>query len=455
MRKLRPLKIAPYKRLRMTWSAGFLNSIFSSDTYIFLPTQIYMIFSFLHLDNEMELNRYFELIKQYKDSGRFVLSHPEIPLDTRHFLAEQIEAGHKGYKKHPEMAASGCVFTLKALEQSTSQKVAQLKSTLLWNWLGLDHTTVKVADLTGGLGAETIAYAQMGAQVDYVDTSQKLCEIMRYNAGKLHMASQIHIHHSSAETFLQNADQDYDLMVVDPDRRASGERSLHTDTYSPDVYSLERQILSLARYMVVKHNPMTDITYIKRRFNGLVRIGCLSVSNDVKEVMSVHTSPSVEQFDVLSKQPTFAIAMDATGSWLFFESNQNKPVEGEQTSHAETYVYEPDKSLVKSGLTDEYFYSKGMKKIKGSAYFTSHIKDVKLMGRGTQVLYQGPFNKKMLRSQLAQLHHPKVSVGSSLFFLKNPAIEKELNLVPGDDYRLLCWGKKPFTPSYIIGVPID
>jgi 16S rRNA G966 N2-methylase RsmD len=441
----------------MTWLTGFSNSFFSSYTYIFLPTQIYMIFSFLHLDDEMEFNRYVELIKNYKDSGQFVLSHPEIPLHTRHFLAEQIEAWSKGYKKHPDMVASGCVFTLKALEQSTSQKLARLKSTLLWNELGLHHTTVqtvKVVDLTGGLGAETIAYAQMGAQVDYVDTSQKLCEMMHYNARKLHIASQIHIHHCSAEAFLQNADHDYDLMLVDPDRRASGVRSLHTDTFSPDVYSLERQILSLARYMVVKHSPMTDITFIKKRFNSLVHIGCLSVSNDVKEVMSVHASPINKSFDVMSKPSTFAIAMDASGSYFFYESNQQEQVEGEQVSQAETYIYEPDKSLVKSGLSDGYFYGKGMKKIKGSAYFTSHVKEETLMGRGLQVLYQAPFNKKTIKSQLAQLHHPKISVGSSLFILKNPTIEKELNLVPGSDFRLLCWGKKPFTPFYIIGVPI-
>ena len=86
---------------------------------------------------------------------------------------EQIKLKKKAWRKLPIWCTSGCLFEQRALEQSTSERVAI--------WKASHFKTKKVLSLTGGLGVDDWAFSRQDCDVTSVDTNEALNQLVRHN----------------------------------------------------------------------------------------------------------------------------------------------------------------------------------------------------------------------------------------------------------------------------------
>lgn len=217
---------------------------------------------------------------RHADVGELLLKRPGNKNWDWIWIGQQIEGFQKAEKKLPFLAGQeGIIFPRRlSLEQCSSEKTANFKAKLTG--------AGKILDLSGGFGVDTIAFAQKGAKVDYVEQDAGLCEIMEQNAGVLGLRHLINIHKGDAESFIRSNGQSYDLVYIDPDRRSeSGQKVFRFEDCSPDIIDLKAGILRFSDRILIKAAPMLDIRQGLRELGAVSDVWILSTSRECKELL--------------------------------------------------------------------------------------------------------------------------------------------------------------------------
>lgn len=359
------------------------------------------------------------------NASEFVLRNSSIPLMERTWLAQQITYRAKARKKHPSFFRFGSFYLEKAIEQSTSEVVANEKVNLI-----MFQDSLNVCDLTGGMGAETIAFAGKGAKVDYVEPDIYLFQLSNYNFSRFPFAKQICLFQTDAVRFLANNKQYYDLALLDPDRRAEGKRDFTLEKSSPNPLLLESEILKTTKTLWIKHSPMIDIEYLLGKFDYLKTLFIISHKNEVKEVSTLHSTSTV------SFKPIECICIDSVGNSrkIGFDIGERDHLANVQKAHrVKKYFFEPDKAIIKSGCSNAYAISQGLESLSANMpYYTSECFPNDFAGRVFEVVDSFLFNEKSLRSYLKQHKIRKASIGARGFVIKANEIEKKFRLLPDD-----------------------
>ena len=131
-----------------------------------------------------------------------------------------------------------------------------------------------IADLTGGLGVDSWAFAKAGFKVLYNDMRPELVEAARFNFKELGLKD---VQFSNAEVKAGEIDRildgfKADVFFMDPARRdSSGGKVFRIADCSPDVTALLQELFSHARYVLIKLSPMLDIAQGARELGRQVR----------------------------------------------------------------------------------------------------------------------------------------------------------------------------------------
>ena len=208
------------------------------------------------------------------------------------FLSQLHAITGKIAKKLPHHAMAGCLCDARALEQSTSESVAQ--------WKAQTFPAQRLLSLTGGLGVDDWAWAISGASVLSLDPNADLNDWVRYNASKL--GFQVDRRTQTAENYLLDLAKNhpkitevgsglYDLVYVDPDRRPRGQRTaMDVSEYLPNVFALVNAYPGLAKSWLVKVSPMVDPTWLQRQFDCRADIYAVGLNGETKELLA-HVHP--------------------------------------------------------------------------------------------------------------------------------------------------------------------
>lgn len=363
----------------------------------------------------------------------FVFRHKNMPVEVRSFLAAQIKLRKKAEKKHPNFFKSCCFYLEQALEQSTAYWVARHKAALFQQ-----NSTLLVCDLTGGMGAESVAFADNGNQVVYIEPHKELFDISNYNFERLGLSAQIELMNTNAEDFLLQNVSAFDLTLLDPDRRAQGIRDFTLENSSPNPLLLEEEILKKSRKLLVKHSPLIDIQYLREQFNFLQTVFVFSFRNEVKEVTTLHTRGDVNDTKVV------CICIDSKGvkSVVAFNENADKHIT-HVNSGCKEYFFEPDKAIIKSGYASLYASRLGLELISpGIPYFTSENVPHNFIGRIFEVKEVVKYNNQSIKEILNKYKIVKASIGARGFSLKADEIEKKFQLKPDDTHHLFFYINK-------------
>lgn len=388
-----------------------------------------------------EFDRYIDIISSCNsDANKFVLQNSDIPVQERAWLAMQIKCRKKAEKKHPDFYEKGCFYTEKAIEQSTSFYVAKEKVKLIK--LSKNGT---VCDLTGGLGAETIAFAAAGMKVHYIEPDKALFQISSYNFSKFVCSGNIVLHNTNAEQFLVQNQQHFDLVMLDPDRRVGGTRNFTLENSSPNPILLENQILNISTLLWVKHSPLIDIDYLKKTFKSLQTVFVISLRNEVKEVSSLHSQVQHTTTSII------CLCIDSKGDAIKIEFEENdRLAQSILVPECDSFFFEPDKAIIKSGCADAYANKKQLKSVsKAIPYYTASTIPAEFAGRVFKLRGQYFYSEKSLKTFLKTNAITKASVGARGFPIKANEIESKFRLKPDDTTHLFFYLDKDGLRKFI------
>ncbi|NNE28416.1 MAG: hypothetical protein HKN16_02190, partial [Saprospiraceae bacterium] len=279
-------------------------------------------------------------------------------------ILQQITGLQIGKKKFPSLLAYPQYKfpPRKSLEQASSEFLAKFKSDLVEG--------TSFADLTGGMGIDTIFMSKNFSKGFYVEKDESLARLAAWNFQQLGI-DKIEIGNLSAEKFLKGHDGTFDWVYLDPSRRTDQGRVIAMEQYSPNIIEIWDLIQSRSKKCMVKFSPMQDLHEIRDKLSGLESILILCQGNEVKEVVGIFGAEELEK-------PTLEI-------WDIRETEQKKiwtsQTFGRKVSASNgsplQYLYEPHAGVLKASCQDEVAKAFGLEKLHPQSNFFTSIELLK------------------------------------------------------------------------------
>lgn len=278
--------------------------------------------------------------------------YPELSDTDFRFMLQQVDGRQRTARKLPTFATLDDWWYPARLscEQCSSETTARYKAAIVAPHPAL-HThspqEIHTADLTGGYGVDSYFMAQTFGQVDYVERNAELCRIAEHNFS-LH-ASNIHIHNTTAETYLQDMPP-VDILCLDPARRdKNGSKVFRLEDCEPDVELLLPTLRTKAKVLLFKLSPMLDITAALRALPDMAwDTHIVAVDNEVKEVLLV-SAETVQSRLIAIDLPSHWQAGDLHNALTVSRQDEQQAV-ATMAQGIGKYIYEPNAAILKAGL---------------------------------------------------------------------------------------------------------
>lgn len=328
----------------------------------------------------------------------------------------------KGRNKLPFLTSNYCWLPAKSYEQASSELTAYYKS-LLFNG-------DSVLDLSGGLGVDDIAFSKVFSTVFSLDSDEELNEIVKHNFKKIGI-NNIERLTVFAEDYLANITSKFDLVYIDADRRpvANSKKFLLSDC-TPNIIELLPQLKLITNQLLIKLSPMVDLNYCKTEIENIKEIHVVALKNEVKEVLllinfSKNNSTIIKAVNIINEQN---IQEFSELNSFFIETNE---------SNENTHFYEPNASIIKANLSNNYAQSLGLKMIAlNSNFFVGHELIENFFGRSFKIVESFPFSKSTLKSYLKKKGIVKANINKRNFPINEAEIAKQFDLKTGGDEYL-------------------
>ena len=359
-----------------------------------------------------------QFIRENLNADVPTLALKKAPVGTDVSLAlRQIDARQLLQKKVPQWADNeDLLFPAHlSIEQCSSEASAKYKAALLEGQ--------SFADLTGGLGVDTYYISQHFQQSDYVERQPELCELAKHNFSVLN--ADIKVWNETAEDYLRHCEPK-DCIFLDPARRDEhGHKTVSIADCTPDVGTLQDNLLQKAKRVMVKLSPMLDISKALEMLHHVKEVHVVAVANECKELDFImeRDYQGVVQFscvNLLTDQPEVRFTLEEERNCICSIADG-----------ISKYLYEPNPALMKAGcfklLTEHYAVSKLH---KNSNLYTSEQLITDFPGRVFEVESWAHYNKKLKQTLLSDVD--KASIAVRNFPLSVAELRKALKIGDGD-----------------------
>ena len=367
---------------------------------------------------------------------------PEVDMP---FALDQIRGRQMACAKLPRWAAiEGIVYPPHiSMEQCSSEFTAQYKAELAARLLGSDTTSsikqeeVSFIDLTGGFGVDfSYIAARLDCKAMYVEQQAHLCEVAKENFKRLGL-KRVMVENGNGIEVLRhigkgqpsNGKHPLRLIFIDPARRDdAGNKVISLKDCTPDVTLLVDEMLAKADYTIVKLSPMLDWHRAVSELKGVREVHVVSTGNECKELLLVlseqNTSDTLKLYCVNDGQVS-----------VFEDKNYDLSIATHSLMTDETmqtYLYEPNASLMKAGCFGAISEQYGVKMLaQNSHLFISNQAIGNFPGRTFRVVAISTFNKKELKHHLQGI--TKANIATRNFPLSVAELRKRLKLKDGGD----------------------
>jgi len=275
-------------------------------------------------------------------------------------------------------------------EQCSSAETARYKASVAIK--AMEGHAPAIADLTGGLGVDSWAFAQVAKEVLYNEMQPELAAAAEHNFRELGVNN---IRVQNRELKAGNLAEMLggfrpDLIYLDPARRAAdGHKVFRLEDCRPDVLSLLPELLETSARILLKLSPMADI--------GLVckQLGC------VKEVHVVAAEKECKELLLLLER-----GYAGPASLTLYESGAIMPADGDVPAVYATevmpghWLFEPGKALLKAGaftLPCRY----GLQKLSPHTHLyvaPEPVESIRPFGKWFRIRESAPFDKRSFRT---------------------------------------------------------
>lgn len=390
------------------------------------------------------------------DTASLLLSRQKYPHIDMPLAVSTIECRRKLRTKVPEWyAVPSLIFPLRlSSEQCSSTLTAEYKASVAARLIAEKHSGKgRIADLTGGLGVDSWAFSSVASEVLYNEMQKPLAEAAEWNFNELCIRN---IDISSKRIApIEEADgresfgvrdilRDFrpDLIFMDPARRSSaGQKVFLLEDCSPDVISLQNELLETCPLLMLKLSPMADISMLCRMLSHVREIHVVASERECKELLVVMDRDFAGESSIIAVE----IGKKAGRfSFLPSEETDSEPFTLSELPEEGDILFEPGKALSKAGAFNLFSSRSGLPSLAPSTHLylsKSPLRtDYSLMGNEFIIKELCPLNKRTLKE--IGLRYPKADVTA-----------RNIHLTSDDLRRRL--GIKSSGPFHIFGVRIS
>ena len=337
---------------------------------------------------------------------------------TMQEIVQQIKGRKTAEKKFPFLTKEGIIFPPNLnLEQASSQSTAEYKSQTL--------SGKSFLDLTCGFGIDAYFLSKNFDEVTLIEQNSELISIVENNWKTL--GSKANFINENLEKFLENSQQKFDVIYLDPARRdQQNKKKFLLEDLSPNLLEIQEKLHSITDKIIVKLSPLIDISYLISELKNITEIQIIAVRNEVKELLLIidKQDASFELQDVSIR----CVNLESDEPEFLFNFNDEKSAKSE-FSESLNFLYIPNNSILKAGAFNIISEKFGLKKLHPNTHFyTSEHNIENFPGRVLQI-------EKIEAKNLKK--GEKYNLVSKNYPLKPEEIKKKYKLNDGGNHYLI------------------
>ena len=363
-----------------------------------------------------------------EDTARLLLSAARYPTIDMPLVVQQIEGLRTAAEKWPSLLECQDYLYPPRLnrEQASSETTAHYKASLL--------PADTVADLTGGMGVDTLAFAKQAAHVDHIERDPALCALMEHNSQALGLEN-ISVHCGDSMEWLSASNRRFDLLFIDPARRsAAGRKVAAFEDCEPNILQHLELLRSRCRWLMVKASPMIDIDLACRQLGTVSEVHIVAVKGECKEVLFIMGSPCGEPIVKISSLAS--LSSPASLTTISFHPSDEAAAAASYCAAVGRYLYDPHAALRKAGCFRLLGQRLGLPLLGPNSHlYTSDEWLPDFPGRTFEVLQEVPLNRKAIREALPG---GEAHVVVRNFPAEAAVLQKQLGLREGGDRFLIA-----------------
>ena len=364
-------------------------------------------------------------------------NYPDIDMP---FLLNQLTGWLKARTKLPSWAAQEDIIYPPhlSMEQCSSEQTALYKANLLEELSGSHATSspTRFVDLTGGFGVDFSFIARNFTHATYVEQQEQLCKVAQHNFKVLGL-SQVEVVNTDGTEYLHQM-QPANVIFLDPARRnEQGGKTILIEDCSPDVLTLEKELLEKADTIVLKLSPMLDwhraVNELNVIGNVIREVHILSVRNECKELLIVLQKEEPQSDTTVASIPKLRIVCMNDNEVVSYYEEETAGILLSILSTPPTagqYLYEPNASLMKAGCFALISHRYEVSALSVNSHlFVSNSLIEHFPGRCFRLVAVSSFNKKELRHTLSSIKKANLAVRN--FPMSVADLRKKLKIKEG------------------------
>lgn len=374
--------------------------------------------------------RQFIIDHESADTEKLLLNPPAAFKDHINLIVDQIVSRKKAKTKLPEWYQNpDIVFPLPlSVEQCSSPATSAYKAGLLQGEI--------LVDLTGGMGVDTLAFAQQFGEVHHVEMDQQICKVFEHNK-KILGYNNVITHNQKAEDFL-NALNYKASFFIDPARRADNKsRVFHFEDCSPNVIPLLPVFRKKANQVLVKAAPMIDIALGIEQLEQVRSVHVVSVKNEVKEILFLL------DFEQRSVEPTIHCVNLGTDHQKFTLTRTEERNGVASINDLKKYLYDPNSAILKAGAFKLIAEKFGLQKLATNTHLYTSDQLIKGFPGRAFIVLSRDINKKNISRLLPE---GKANVIAKNHPQKPDALKNKLKIKDGGDFFIIGYRDQQHKP---------
>lgn len=301
-------------------------------------------------------------------------------------LLNQIETKSKAEDKLPTwFVCKKIIYPSKiSLEQTSSEITAKYKSKLL--------AGDTILDASGGFGVDDYYFSQKFNRVYHCEMNEELSSIVSHNF-KMLKVNNCDCYVGNSSELLEKINQKLDWIYIDPSRRneSKGKVFMLNDC-SPNVPELLDFYLKYSKNLLIKTAPILDISAGLSELHCVKEIHVVAVNNEVKELLWIIEKDFIGQPTIIAvnlnekNDSDFSFKFDSSLSSTF--------------SLPQTYLYEPNAAIMKSGGFNEVSLQFNLKKLHIHSHLYTSSELVSFSGRVFEIQEIMNYSKNNMKLKL-------------------------------------------------------
>lgn len=279
------------------------------------------------------------------------------------------------------------------------------------NDCGLEDTSSapglgRLADLSGGIGADSWAFASSGFTVLYNEMNADIANAAKHNFELLGchgiVVNNSELVPGGAASLL--GDFVPDIIYLDPARRSeTGGKVFRLEDCSPNLLLLKDELLHICRHLMVKLSPMADIALICSQLGDSVReVHIVGANGECKELLLWMDREHAGNYEIVCGDLRFSPSEESLSEAVYAAS---------ESDFTDKYLYEPSACILKAGCFKLLCNKFALRKVGISTqlYVSDSVtEELQSSGKYFKIKQIVPFSGKML-SALAK-EYPRCEV---------------------------------------------